>query len=65
MATLEFTAGRLYFTAIENAVSKMKFAGHNISLWMGKGFFSRPFIITGDDEVVRHIQSWLIEINKD
>lgn len=58
-AALSFSAGRLYWGAVRDAVSRCKFDGYEIEMWEGRGFLSRDFRIKGDAEAVTAIHEWL------
>lgn len=54
------TAGLLFVPHLRNAVDMLNMEGANLKLWVGRGFFSKPFIVKGSNEIaMRRLRKWL------
>lgn len=53
--TLQFTAGRLLCGKVRNFLNGCRLAGLDINWFEGKGFFTRTFIGSGNEEDILYI----------
>lgn len=61
----ECDAGLLVILPLRNAVEYMQEIGFNITIWVGKGWLSKPVVIKGDEAARLRITPWLMELAKD
>jgi hypothetical protein len=65
MAKVSGEVGSLFVHQLRNAVDMLNLEGAEISLWVGRGFFSKPFVIEGQKkEPLRRLVSWMEECTK-
>jgi hypothetical protein len=64
-ARIRGEVGVLLVNPLRDAVAQSRFEGYNVELWIGKsGWFSKDFIVKGDEVAVRAIFNWLKEFAK-
>lgn len=55
------TVGVLTVARLENIIGAMKASGYDISLWIGKGWWRRPFVITAYAEDIKIVEANLLD----
>ena len=62
MAKMSLELGRMNWRPVRNFVNQMIAEGHDLNIWEGEGFLSRPFVISGSDidveTVYRSLKQW-------
>ena len=52
--------GSLFVHHLRNAVDQMNLDGAKVDLWVGRGFFSKPFVVRCErSEPLRRLMKWM------
>lgn len=65
MPSVSGTIGSLLAKSLENAIKQAKFEGREVDIWIGKGFFEKPFTIKYSDAEAQNVKDFLQRVQKD